>query len=109
VSQREVSARSTAVWHTFPGARRGPRRAGTWPGEPGLHALTHSPQSRLALQHRTNGGSAHVETRTVSLENRRCARRVRQEVRDGVAVAAFSAVASLAVSLALTLVLALIG
>ena len=34
-SQREVSARATAVWHTFPGARTRPLRAGTWPGEPG--------------------------------------------------------------------------
>ena len=50
-----------------------------------------------------------MEIRTVSLENRRCARRVRQEVRDGVAVAAFSAVASPAVSLTLTLPLSLIG
>ena len=47
--------------------------------------------------------------RAESWENRRCPRRVRHEVRDGLAVAAFSAAASTVVALAITLLLALAG
>ena len=47
--------------------------------------------------------------RAESWENRRCPRRVRHEVRDGLAVAAFSAAASTAVAAALTFLLSLAG
>jgi hypothetical protein len=47
--------------------------------------------------------------RQAALENRRCSRRVRYEVRDGVAVAAFSAAASTSLTLLLTFALSRIG
>lgn len=47
--------------------------------------------------------------RAESWENRRCPRRVRHEVRDGLAVAAFSAAASTVVAVAITFLLALAG
>ena len=47
--------------------------------------------------------------RQAAMENRRCTRRVRYEVRDGVAVAAFSAAASTALTLLLTFALSRVG
>ena len=47
--------------------------------------------------------------REAALENRRCSRRVRYELRDGVAVAAFSAAASTGLTLLLTLALSRMG
>lgn len=51
----------------------------------------------------------HHHSREVSLENRRCTRRVRQEARDAVAVVAFSAAASTALALLITVLVALAG
>ena len=53
--------------------------------------------------------SGWAELRQAALENRRCARRVRHEVRDGVAVAAFSAIASTVLTLLLTFALSRVG
>ena len=44
-----------------------------------------------------------------ALDNRRCPRRVRYEVRDGVAVAAFSAASSTVAALAFSLLLSRVG
>lgn len=53
--------------------------------------------------------SGWAELRQAAMENRRCTRRVRYEVRDGVAVAAFSAAASTALTLLLTFALSRVG
>lgn len=47
--------------------------------------------------------------REAALENRQCSRRVRYEVRDGLAVAAFSAGASTALTLVITFALSRVG
>ena len=44
-----------------------------------------------------------------AVDNRRCPRRVRYEVRDGVAVAAFSAASSTVAALAFSLLLSRVG
>ncbi len=53
--------------------------------------------------------SGWAALRQAAMENRRCTRRVRYEVRDGVAVAAFSAAASTALTLLLTFALSRVG
>lgn len=58
-------------------------------------------------QRATARGSS-TAARTQSLENRRCPRRVRHEVRDGLAVMAFTAAASTVTAVTLTLLLSLL-
>lgn len=50
-----------------------------------------------------------ARARMQSLANRRCPRRVRQEVRDGMAVVVFSAAASTGLAVVLTLLAAVLG
>ncbi len=58
---------------------------------------------------RRRDAAALAALRQAALENRRCSRRVRHEVRDGVAVAAFSLAASTGLTLLLTLALSRVG
>ncbi|GAA1941851.1 hypothetical protein [Nocardioides marmoribigeumensis] len=67
------------------------------------HSLPGAPGSRRL------DAAAMDALRQAALENRRCSRRVRYEVRDGVAVAAFSAAASTSLTLLLTFALSRIG
>ena len=53
--------------------------------------------------------SSAAEARSRSEANRRCTRRVRQELRDGLAVIAFSAAASTLVALTITVLVAIAG
>lgn len=71
-------------------------------------ALPHTHRDRARSVAGTLGDAVTV-ARAQSLENRRCTRRVRHEVRDGLGVILFSAAASTALAVLLTLVLALAG
>ena len=65
----------------------------------------------IALPHSRRQGLGHAVSRdrAQAIENRRPARRVRHEVRDGVAVIAFSAASSTALAGLITGVVSLVG
>lgn len=65
------------------------------------------PPPQQPSQPGSTGG--HRALITEALDNRRCPRRVRYEVRDGVAVAAFSAASSTVAALAFSLLLSRVG
>ncbi len=56
-----------------------------------------------------SGQGSHRALITDALDNRRCPRRVRYEVRDGVTVAAFSAASSTVAALAFSFLLSRVG
>jgi hypothetical protein len=63
----------------------------------------------MSVQQPGRHDPAMASLRQAALENRQCSRRVRYEVRDGVAVAAFSAAASNGLTLVITLALSRMG
>ena len=69
--------------------------------------LGFGPAAADRAQLSTEGGWAAL--RQAAQENRSCTRRVRYEVRDGVAVAAFSAAASTGLTLLITFALSRVG
>jgi hypothetical protein len=71
--------------------------------QPGPRRPTRSPSSQSPAR---PSHSAAIEE---ALDNRRCPRRVRHEVRDGVAVAAFSAASSTAAAVAFGFLLSRVG
>ena len=72
-------------------------------------AVTDGSQDTRRSPVRRSLGGTIARARAQSLANRQCARRVRQEARDAVAVVLFSATASTALALAITLVVTLVG
>jgi hypothetical protein len=124
---------SLPVWHTFPGARRdfpSDERAGTWSGEPGPADVPSTRPGSTPVSSSSTSQQASHQGRTVTdtysgpvpRQLRRISqgpadparpdlprvtapvRRVRHQVRDGVAVVAFSAGASTAIAVLLVLV-----
>jgi hypothetical protein len=96
VVRRGLRPAHPAFWRTFPGARRLlPRASGWGPGRTNLPRAPHFPPP--------------AEPPPLPPWSPLEKRRVREHVRDGIAVAAFSAAASSAVAVAMILLTTLAG